>query len=855
MPKSRRVLGSMIAVALVLGLSLAAPHADRSHRSAREVMAVIDRLAAIDAADSGLVPWASVSQFLPVPSVRRMDAGILGSVPAEPGVSADLVQLVSWGPAAIPALLERLTDDTPTAFAVTHGGGFGLMWYGDELDVDLDVRAERAAFERHPSLVGHGDAWGGLDATIDRHVITVGDLCMFALGQIVNRDYAPTRYQPTACIVVRSPTRSPDLAAAVRQIWGGPNLRAKLVASWRNDRRKNEWGDSRRDGGVVRLLYYAPKVVRDGIVSDLRAATNFVVDPPADKDASDWDWWRVRTLVSSVAFSEEPRIVDAVLELAVRSGDEGLLAMALSQSIQSRHGDRLLAAVRAAVTEPSPTRFVPDQRRLRLFRAIGVHRPSLVRELVTSAAVHDGVVDRATVATALIRTSVREPWIVPMLEPWLGDEREIGGNVRWWAHGQGYPVRVCDLAAEAIAVHRDDLEFLKRHDVPDLDRQIDRMQAMLAGIDPEVDPLAPIPIDALPIVEPVGACVLDLVVTSVIDADPDGRVRAYGGRPEPSGWRIDGRIMTVDTRTAEIDQRVELPRLDGFPVWLGVLDGREIVRFDGDGTGDLVVHDEADGRELRRIPTPFHSIWDRKDEWLLHMDGPYLIASDRSAAVQGSDGGLHRFDLDTGEHSVVAGPPQRGDDGMPGYDEAHPVPGTTEVLLPGSWDHQPMLSWDVAAGTIRTLEDFPTQHVRSAAGRYVFSRVNNRFDVWDRGTDPPSPVLVRLEPGTMLGSSVVGSCVIDPRRRIMHAVAYDAENLTGNFVVTLDLRTGAPIARHPVPAIPRRSGRLRLLDDGALVVWTESQSERDDDNMITAPRTGLAVLDVDRMPVRPWEGG
>ncbi len=74
-----------------------------------------------------------------------------------------------------------------------------------------------------------------------KHTVTVGDLCWVALGQIVNRRFDAVRYQPTAIIIVSSPTLSPTLCKQVRADWanlteacgaGLPGLEGVDASGW-----------------------------------------------------------------------------------------------------------------------------------------------------------------------------------------------------------------------------------------------------------------------------------------------------------------------------------------------------------------------------------------------------------------------------------------------------------------------------------------------------------------------------------------------------------------------------------------------------------------------------------------------
>src|SRR5262249_17051070 len=90
-----------------------------------------------------------------------------------------------------------------------------------------------------------------------KHTITVGDLCYVALGQILNRQFSAVRYQPTAIVIVSSPTMSPTLRKQVRADWTGLT-ESRHAASLVNDFLKPD-SDERKRGAAERLAYYYPR--------------------------------------------------------------------------------------------------------------------------------------------------------------------------------------------------------------------------------------------------------------------------------------------------------------------------------------------------------------------------------------------------------------------------------------------------------------------------------------------------------------------------------------------------------------------------------------------------------------------
>jgi len=86
--------------------------------------------------------------------------------------------------------------------------------------------------------------------------VTVGDACYFLIGQIVNRELAAVRYQPTGGIIVNSPVKRPALAARVRRDWVGldsAGLRASLLDDLRAESELYDYGSA-----LTRLRFYYP---------------------------------------------------------------------------------------------------------------------------------------------------------------------------------------------------------------------------------------------------------------------------------------------------------------------------------------------------------------------------------------------------------------------------------------------------------------------------------------------------------------------------------------------------------------------------------------------------------------------
>lgn len=88
------------------------------------------------------------------------------------------------------------------------------------------------------------------------YTIKVGDVCYVLIGQIVNRNLAVLRYQPTLGLVVNSPIESPVLAQFVKTDWSGLTTdvhKTSLIADMRSGNDLWEFGPASE-----RLRFYYP---------------------------------------------------------------------------------------------------------------------------------------------------------------------------------------------------------------------------------------------------------------------------------------------------------------------------------------------------------------------------------------------------------------------------------------------------------------------------------------------------------------------------------------------------------------------------------------------------------------------
>jgi hypothetical protein len=313
-------LGTRQAVALV-------PSKPVSDKEAKRIQALIADLASIDRPDFGLSATLSGHSFSPVAGQTQTGALLLTDHKIEP--SAALRTLVELGPRALPFLLSALEDRTPTGLKMEHKGHVGGMRLANELSGNPVSPREREVLSRRARPV---DA-----RSIKAYTVKVGDVCMVAIGQIVGRPYRCVRYQPTAIIVINSPTEDPELRAELRAIWSSKDPTGTLLDSLLTDYATegvfngttlDGWyrGSELQCSAALRLLYYFPKETAPFIAARLRS---FDV-----KTAGDLDGWmrrevrngaRTDEFIQAVKWCKDPAIQQALRDLQQRTDDQDIL--------------------------------------------------------------------------------------------------------------------------------------------------------------------------------------------------------------------------------------------------------------------------------------------------------------------------------------------------------------------------------------------------------------------------------------------------------------------------------------------------------------------------------------------------
>jgi hypothetical protein len=308
------------------------------------IEALVATLASLENLDLGVSPTIGDRAFLPLNAWKKAGAFVL----TNPRIrSSDaLKRLVALGPAALPALLAHLDDPTPTKLRVDHDGRFGAMWFANELSGNPLSRPEQAVLQIHEhdekNLFGREH--------VRSYVVKVGDICLVAIGQITGRGYQTVRYQPTACVVINSPTHDAELCAQVRAMWQSDDPRRRLFDSLLLDYRTqgkydgvsfDGWyvGSNLQVEATMRLLYYFPKESASLIAARIDRLNVSRIGPPTGEPKSDseFDAWvkrevengvRTDKFIAAAAWSNQPEIIASIKRMIDRTDDKELAEIA-----------------------------------------------------------------------------------------------------------------------------------------------------------------------------------------------------------------------------------------------------------------------------------------------------------------------------------------------------------------------------------------------------------------------------------------------------------------------------------------------------------------------------------------------
>jgi hypothetical protein len=441
----------------------------------KRIKSLIAGLEALDKPDFGLSRTFSGRAFAPVAGQSRAGVMLLADHRLQP--SENLRELVALGPDALPFLLDALDDETPTRLTIKNDDRFGVLGYGVELHPSPVNPAEAA----HKARLGPLRPLPSGGGHIDFHTVTIGDVCFVAVGQIVGRSYNAVRYQPSATVVVNSPTHDARLCATVRSIWASRDPARKLFDSLLadyategifNGRTLDGWGvgSKLQCGAALRLLYYFSKETTPLIADRLGK-----LDVGSDDGVRDYVQRCVANgvcacdFLKAVSWSKEPAVRAALTAVFKRAENHADLLAALP-------GIDDMALIRARL-EPRVEKLPAEENGpygdgYNLLKALAERTPDTAKAVFQKYLRDAGHQRHRTVC--LVLAEVKVPWDAEVLGPLLDDKRE---GYRTYPTGPGKDApqlhtRICDEAAFILARNHPELKFTLAGSHADLDKQI-----------------------------------------------------------------------------------------------------------------------------------------------------------------------------------------------------------------------------------------------------------------------------------------------------------------------------------------------------------------------------------------------
>lgn len=226
-------------------------------RNEAQLESWVDELPKVSAEGFGYSSRFSGTTFLPRQDTAQWHTGVLGAKPPED--SEALLKLVAAGAEAIPVLVKHLDDKRPTQIKPVSG----MMWMSWDDEYDFNRRIRKLSPE-DVNRDGFRESGG---KPLEPHQICVGDLCFSALGQIVNRSFNATRYQPSGGLIVSSPAGSERLLKVVREDYSAMTRDQHRDALVRDFNEPDH--EFRRNGAAMRLSFYYPDLLDDLAVRQL----------------------------------------------------------------------------------------------------------------------------------------------------------------------------------------------------------------------------------------------------------------------------------------------------------------------------------------------------------------------------------------------------------------------------------------------------------------------------------------------------------------------------------------------------------------------------------------------------------
>lgn len=158
-------------------------------------------------------------------------------------------EIVSRGVSILPSLVKNINNPTKTnlEYNILQSGIGGISFCNEYEPKD-------------PKKIKNYSPDNEIYAKNGKHILTIGDFCFFAIGQIVNRDYLPIRGQPTGFTIINSPVQNKTIANKVIDDWSNIS-RQDHINHLLNDLKYLD--KDRKRVTLKRLNYFYPEVKID----------------------------------------------------------------------------------------------------------------------------------------------------------------------------------------------------------------------------------------------------------------------------------------------------------------------------------------------------------------------------------------------------------------------------------------------------------------------------------------------------------------------------------------------------------------------------------------------------------------
>lgn len=462
-----------------------------------EISQLIDRLAEIDSPDMGLSPTLSGTNFAPVEGATQASTLLLVQ---NHGVRTNesLRKLVAHGPRALPQLLERLTDATPTKLLI-EPGAIASLFTGKEVVLNPVNEHETQLRRQYPDyFLPREDPRArppaiDLQQKLSSHRITIGDVCFVIVGQIENRRYSASRYQPSGLVFINSPTLDPKIGEAVRGVWQSAHPEQHLLNSLLIDEHTEQLPSALTGlnrGATLRLLHYFPDETAPRMSGRIRSFD--VSRPKTDEESSklhERNGGDVSTVLQLVRSSAHPEIVAALRDVVARTDDPSVLLAALTPEVMQQERQIILEKTRRILAQRPTVDTGPYSPEHGFLQAAAREYPDEARELFEQYRNHRHTNAYRVTISALTKPTQPRRWMIQFLGEMLGNAGP--SNTETDEKSGSQPLRICDEAARVLTTdYLKEIAFNVNTGRSQRDAQIRNLKSAIARL-PAENPAAP----------------------------------------------------------------------------------------------------------------------------------------------------------------------------------------------------------------------------------------------------------------------------------------------------------------------------------------------------------------------------